>query len=79
VSWSVSRELYASFSRANTKRPETRYVKSLSDRVLDSHRIAMEGWKARKEQLYKQQESVLQLNEEAERISLLQLSKRKAD
>jgi hypothetical protein len=39
----------------------------------------MEGWKARKEQLYKQQESVLQVNEEAERISLLSLSKRKAD
>lgn len=39
----------------------------------------MEGWKARKEQLYKQQESVLQVNEEAERVSLLSLSKRKAD
>jgi len=39
----------------------------------------MEGWKARKEQLNKQQESVLQLNEEAEKISLLSLSKRKAD
>jgi len=39
----------------------------------------MEGWKARKQQLFRQQESVLQVNEEAERISLLSLSKRKAD
>jgi hypothetical protein len=39
----------------------------------------MEGWKARKVQLYKQQESVMQVNEEAERVSLLSLSKRKAD
>jgi hypothetical protein len=39
----------------------------------------MEGWKARREQLFRQQESVLLVNEEAEKISLLSLSKRKAD
>jgi hypothetical protein len=35
--------------------------------------------KKRKAQLQKQQESVLQANEDAERINLLSLSKRKAD
>jgi hypothetical protein len=35
--------------------------------------------KKRKAQLQKQQESVLKANEDAERINLLSLSKRKAD
>lgn len=35
----------------------------------------MEGWKARKKQLKMQQESVWQINDEAEKVNLLSFSK----
>jgi hypothetical protein len=59
--------------------------RALSDSALsegsisDDHQTAMEGWKARKEQLYKQQQSVTEINDEAEKVNLLSLSKKKGD
>lgn len=47
--------------------------------ISDDHQTAMEGWKARKEQLYKQQQSVTEINDEAEKVNLLSLSKKKGD
>jgi hypothetical protein len=35
----------------------------------------MAGWKARKEQLHRQQESVYKINDEAEKVNLFSLSK----
>lgn len=46
-------------------------------RVSDEHRTAIEGWKSRKEQLHRQQESVHRINDEAEKVYLLALSKKK--
>lgn len=45
--------------------------------VQDDHQVAMRGWKKRKEQLHRQQESVMQVNDEAEKVNLLSLSKQK--
>lgn len=45
--------------------------------ISDDHRIAIEGWKARKDQLHKQQLSVMEINDEAEKVNLLSLSKQK--
>jgi hypothetical protein len=46
--------------------------------ISDDHRIAIEGWKARKDQLHKQQQSVMEINDEAEKVNLLaSLSKQK--
>jgi hypothetical protein len=45
--------------------------------ISDGHLTAIEGWKARKDQLYRQQQSVTELNDEAERINLVSLSKKK--
>lgn len=45
--------------------------------VQDDHQAAMQGWKKRKEQLHRQQESVMQANDEAEKVNLLSLSKQK--
>lgn len=42
--------------------------------ISDDHRLAIEGWKSRKEQLYRQQKSVLEINDEAEKVNLLSLS-----
>jgi hypothetical protein len=39
----------------------------------------MAGWKTRKEQLHRQQESVYRANDEAEKVSLLSLSKKKEE
>ena len=47
--------------------------------ITDDHQTAIEGWKARKEQLYKQQQSVTEVNDEAEKVNLLSLSKKKGD
>lgn len=47
--------------------------------ISDDHGVAIEGWKARKEQLYKQQKSVLDVNDEAEKVNLLSLSKKKSE
>lgn len=45
--------------------------------VSDDHRAALEGWKARKKQLHLQQDSVMQINDEAEKVNLLSLSEKK--
>ncbi|MER3407376.1 MAG: hypothetical protein C4292_00715 [Nitrososphaera sp.] len=45
--------------------------------ISDEHRAAMAGWKARKEQLYRQRESVDRVNDEAEKVHLVSLSKEK--
>lgn len=47
--------------------------------ISDEHRSAMAGWKARKEQLYRQKESVDRINDEAEKVNLVSLSKEKKD
>jgi hypothetical protein len=49
----------------------------LSD-VPNDHQIAIEGWKSRKDQLHKQQKSVTEVNDEAEKVNLLSLSKQKS-
>jgi hypothetical protein len=49
---------------------------ALSD-ITDDHRAAIEGWKSRKGQLHKQQQSVMDINDEAEKVNLLSLSKQK--
>lgn len=38
---------------------------------------AIAGWKSRKEQLHKQQESVVKANDEAEKVNLVSMSKKK--
>lgn len=45
--------------------------------ISDDHQTAIEGWKARKGQLRKQQQSVTEVNDEAEKVNLLSLSKQK--
>jgi hypothetical protein len=47
--------------------------------ISDDHRAAIEGWKARKNQLYKQQQSATEANDEAEKVNLLSLSKQKGE
>jgi hypothetical protein len=47
--------------------------------ISNDHQTAIEGWKARKDQLRKQQLSVTEINDEAEKVSLLSLSKKKGD
>lgn len=42
--------------------------------ISDDHLLAIEGWKARKDQLHKQQEFVSEVNREAEKVNLLLLS-----
>jgi hypothetical protein len=49
----------------------------LSNDITDDHRIAIKGWKARKDQLYRQQQSVMDVSDEAEKVNLLSLSKQK--
>jgi hypothetical protein len=50
-----------------------------SNNLSDDHRTAMAGWKARKEQLHRQQESVYKVNDEAEKVNLISLSKKKEE
>lgn len=50
---------------------------ALSEDITDDHRAAIEGWKTRKDQLHKQQQSVTEINDEAEKVNLLSLSKQK--
>lgn len=45
--------------------------------VSDDHLAAIAGWKSRKEQLHKQQESVMKVNDEAEKVDLVSMSKKK--
>lgn len=49
----------------------------MSADITDDHRAAIEGWKSRKDQLHKQQQSVVDINDEAEKVNLLSLSKQK--
>ncbi|MGI0050047.1 MAG: hypothetical protein ACREAW_10940 [Nitrososphaera sp.] len=49
----------------------------MSKDMSDDHRAAIEGWKTRKDQLHKQQQSVMDINDEAEKVNLLSLSKQK--
>jgi hypothetical protein len=49
----------------------------LSEDIPDDHQVAIEGWKARKDQLHRQQQSVTDVNDEAEKVNLLSLSKKK--
>lgn len=46
--------------------------------VSGDHTTAIAGWKSRKEQLYRQQESVLKVNNDAEKVNVISLSKKKA-
>jgi hypothetical protein len=62
---------------ATLKSRPARFHLALSNDITDDHRAAIEGWKARKGQLHKQQQSVTQVNDEAEKVSLLSLSKQK--
>lgn len=43
----------------------------------EDHLAAIAGWKSRKEQLHKQQESVMKVNDEAEKVDLVAMSKKK--
>ena len=45
--------------------------------VSDDHLAAAAGWKSRKDQLHKQQESVIEVNDEAEKVNLVSMSKKK--
>jgi len=47
------------------------------DSPMSDHQLAIEGWKARKDQLHKQQQSVTEVNDDAEKVNLLSLSKKK--
>ena len=51
----------------------------LSDNGMtsDDHKIAIEGWKARKDQLLKQRESVMVINDKAEKVNLVSFFKQK--
>jgi hypothetical protein len=48
----------------------------LSEDISDDHHAAIEGWRARKYQLLRQKQSVTEVNE-AEKVNLLSLSKKK--
>ncbi|MFL6492544.1 MAG: hypothetical protein ACJ70O_05550 [Nitrososphaera sp.] len=45
--------------------------------VSDDHKVAIEGWKARKDQLLRQRESVTRINFKAEKMNLLSILKQK--
>ncbi|HEY3094964.1 MAG TPA: hypothetical protein VGJ42_04310 [Nitrososphaera sp.] len=51
----------------------------MSEDISDDHRIAIEGWKARKDQLHKQRQSVMEVNDEAEKVNLLSFSKQRGE
>ncbi|HKH89470.1 MAG TPA: hypothetical protein VKA33_01755 [Nitrososphaera sp.] len=50
---------------------------SESPPISDDHKVAIEGWKARKDQLLRQRESVTRINYKAEKVNLLSLLKQK--
>jgi hypothetical protein len=50
---------------------------ALSEDITDDHRAAIEGWKTRKDQLHRQQQSVMDINDKAEKVNLLSFSKQK--
>jgi hypothetical protein len=43
--------------------------------ISEDYKIAIEGWKARKDQLLKQRESVTRINNKAEELNLVSLLK----
>jgi hypothetical protein len=45
--------------------------------ISEAYKIAIEGWKARKDQLLRQQESVTRMNDKAEKVNLVSLLKQK--
>jgi hypothetical protein len=45
--------------------------------ISDDHKVAIEGWKARKDQLLRQRESVTRINDKAEKVNILSLLKQK--
>lgn len=45
--------------------------------ISDGHIEAIAGWKSRKEQLHKQQESVMTANDDAEKVNIVSMSKKK--
>jgi hypothetical protein len=49
----------------------------LSEDISDDHHAAIEGWRARKDQLLRQKQSVTEVNDEAEKVTLLSLLKKK--
>jgi hypothetical protein len=44
--------------------------------MSDAYDVAIEGWKARKDQLLRQRESVTRINYAAEKVNILSLLKR---
>ena len=45
--------------------------------ISEDYKIAIEGWKARKGQLLKQRESVMVINDKAEKVNLVSFFKQK--
>ncbi|HKY11145.1 MAG TPA: hypothetical protein VJL79_04475 [Nitrososphaera sp.] len=45
--------------------------------ISDDYKIAIEGWKTRKDQLLRQRESVTRINYKGEKVNILSLLKRK--
>ncbi|HJU95415.1 MAG TPA: hypothetical protein VJ643_05225 [Nitrososphaera sp.] len=45
--------------------------------VSGEYKIAIEGWKARKDQLLRQRESVMRINYRAEKVNILSFLKQK--
>ncbi|HJU96231.1 MAG TPA: hypothetical protein VJ643_09410 [Nitrososphaera sp.] len=45
--------------------------------ISDDYKIAIEGWKARKDQLLRQRESVTRINYRTEKVNILSLLKQK--
>jgi len=62
----------------NKSRPKCLYF-ALSEAKSDDHLAAIEGWKSRKDQLQKQRQSVSEINNEADKVNLLSLSKQKSE
>ncbi|HZA47500.1 MAG TPA: hypothetical protein VE521_01085 [Nitrososphaera sp.] len=50
---------------------------SESPLISDDYKSAIEGWKARKDQLLRQRESVTRINYRAEKMNILSLLKQK--
>jgi hypothetical protein len=45
--------------------------------ISDDYKVAIEGWKARKDQLLRQRESVTRINYKSEKMNLLSFLKQK--
>lgn len=50
-----------------------------ASKIPEDHRAAMAGWKARKEQLHRQKDLADMINNDAEKVNLLEMSKKKKD